>query len=388
MNATVTTRGTWRTRFLKLALLIASTGLALILVEVMLRVLPIGPTFMAVRGAYRLSSDPELGYELVPGAADGTAAISSAGLRDREYPERAALGVFRIAVIGDSVAYGYGVEQHETLSEVLERLLNETGIGSGQRYEVLNFALEGYNSAQIARRLETTGVRFHPDLVVYVYCLNDPEGWDNTLGMMLEQLQPRQRESFESALQHPPSWLQRSRLYQLTAALLHSVRSGKSKRVTFDAPAGESAPFYEALHAGTNEGWQRTQRDIQRIAATTERSGSRLAVVIAPMLLNHKDDRGAYGLALTHGRVRDVMQTNGAIVLDLAPAVMRASASTEARMEIDEWHFSARGHQLAALVMLDFLLRERLLPGATVAGVSELSIRPELQPLTAFIHAR
>ena len=82
------------------------------------------------------------------------------------------------------------------------------------------------------------------------------------------------------------------------------------------------------------------------------------------------------------------MRAHGAVVLDLAPAVMRASASGGQAIEIDEWHFSKRGHQLAAVSMLDFLLREGLLPGATVTGIAGLSIRAELQPLIAFVGAR
>ena len=83
------------------ALALASVMLALAAAEGVVRVFEIGPEISAVyRENYRLSDDPVLRYELVPGSPDGETRINADGMRDRDPDVTKAAGVFRIAVIG------------------------------------------------------------------------------------------------------------------------------------------------------------------------------------------------------------------------------------------------------------------------------------------------
>ena len=66
--------------------------------------------------------------------------INSQGMRDYEYPYQKGKDVFRIAVLGCSRTYGYGVNMEETYSKVLESMLNE----KHKKVEVLNFGVNGY----------------------------------------------------------------------------------------------------------------------------------------------------------------------------------------------------------------------------------------------------
>ena len=71
------------------------------------------------------SSIPGLAYELAPGreghSRGAMVKINSLGMRDDEPRSDASLS--RIAVIGDSIAFGFGVREEYTFSSVLERLL-------------------------------------------------------------------------------------------------------------------------------------------------------------------------------------------------------------------------------------------------------------------------
>lgn len=78
---------------------------------------------------------------------------------------------FRIAVLGDSVSYANGVEKNETYSFVLEKKLNEAS--SNIKFEVLNFAMPGYDLIQIRMLLEREIFDFNPDLIIYGFFFND-----------------------------------------------------------------------------------------------------------------------------------------------------------------------------------------------------------------------
>jgi hypothetical protein len=79
---------------------------------------------------------------------------------------------FRIAVIGDSFTFGWGVEEHETFVAEMERTLN-THFASTKRVEVINMGVPGYSTFQEVARFEELGLDFNPDAVVVFFVEND-----------------------------------------------------------------------------------------------------------------------------------------------------------------------------------------------------------------------
>lgn len=63
----------------------------------------------------RAADDPELIYTRIPSACD----TNAHGFRDFDYSYSKEPGVFRIVVIGDSVAEGQGVKIRDTFAKVL-----------------------------------------------------------------------------------------------------------------------------------------------------------------------------------------------------------------------------------------------------------------------------
>jgi len=129
-----------------------------------------------LRGLVRASRHPGVVYELKPGLR-GTfqgrrIRTSSQALRDREYEPRKSTGTVRIVGLGDSVMFGWGVDRHETYLEVLERRLNQD-VGGGRRFEVLNFAVPGYNTAMEVAAFEHKALAFAPDVVILHFVDND-----------------------------------------------------------------------------------------------------------------------------------------------------------------------------------------------------------------------
>lgn len=87
-----------------------------------------------------------------------------------EVPEDKDFDEFRIMVVGDSTAFGYGVPDHNTFSHVLEATLREE---TGRKIRVINTASPGHTSHQGLRILDRYEELIQPDLLIWSYN-NDP----------------------------------------------------------------------------------------------------------------------------------------------------------------------------------------------------------------------
>jgi len=120
-------------------------------------------------------------YVLLP-SVDQTAfdthwVTNARGLRDSEYPAEKGPGKIRIALLGDSIACGWGVTQKERFEEIWEKKLSEQARRNGGEVEVWNFATPGHSPGQRWKNFEIVGDGIPFDLVVYEGTTSDP-GWD------------------------------------------------------------------------------------------------------------------------------------------------------------------------------------------------------------------
>ncbi len=103
---------------------------------------------------------------IADGGLDYTVSINSHGFRDPERETLNPTGAKRVLVLGDSVAWGWGVDNGERFSDLLEARL-------GPRVEVLNLSVPGYGTDQQFWNLESFGWSYKPDVVVLCMVLND-----------------------------------------------------------------------------------------------------------------------------------------------------------------------------------------------------------------------
>ena len=97
--------------------------------------------------------------------------INSRGLHDNEFSLRKEPGTFRIVGVGDSSLFGWGVPFEDSGLKVLERRLNEKS--RAQKFEVVNFAVPGYNTAMEAETFVKRCLEYAPDLVLLNFNTND-----------------------------------------------------------------------------------------------------------------------------------------------------------------------------------------------------------------------
>ncbi|MDF0677247.1 MAG: SGNH/GDSL hydrolase family protein [Nitrospira sp.] len=147
-------------------------------VELALRLVdPLGISYYELAGNYVRDklADDQLIFRHKPSwearYGDVRVTYNERGLRDRPILPKAA-GEYRILALGDSVTFGWGVDQDKTFTARLESLLQ----GRLHRpVRVINSGVGGYNTVQEVTYFKQEGINLQPDLVMLTYVQNDIE---------------------------------------------------------------------------------------------------------------------------------------------------------------------------------------------------------------------
>lgn len=138
------------------------------------------PATPSAKGVIHVASDfPGRIYKLAPDVSmerEGVhIATNSLGFRDDEPPPLNQQHGRRILVLGDSVAWGFGVDQSNAFPQTLEAALGEAAKRQGDAPPVVfNAAVDGYSTRQQVATLAEIGPELKPDVVLFAYVLNDP----------------------------------------------------------------------------------------------------------------------------------------------------------------------------------------------------------------------
>jgi hypothetical protein len=100
------------------------------------------------------------------------------GMRDREYALEKPPETFRIALVGDSIGAGWGVNVEQRFESILEEAWNTRARkATGMSVEILNCAVPGHSPGQRWYHFSQIGWPMDPDLVIYESTTADV-GWD------------------------------------------------------------------------------------------------------------------------------------------------------------------------------------------------------------------
>ncbi len=314
-------------------------ALALLVAELGERVVNSTPSPVSIsKGRYRLSANPGVGFEPIPDMGNEARAThymdynetaNSLGFRDYEHPKQEAEGVFRIIVLGDSIAAGHHIEHYEDAFPMqLEKELGKRG----HKVEILNFGVSGYNTQQEVEILKDKGLQFQPDLVVLAYCLNDRVRSD---GGILKSLLTAAKAS-GNQWSKSGTVLDHSRLYQYIA---YRHQLGKS------VPAA-----YKKLDEDTVEEYF---RELSRVSKSDSFHG---LVAIFPDFR----DIDVNPLPEEYDKIQDLARDSGLSSIHLMDTVRACRAAGTRRLKRDHYHPSVAGHRCIAQGMADQI--EKLIP--------------------------
>ena len=157
------------------------TGAGLLVGEVVLRVFKLWVIVdYAQMNWYRKVPIPGVPYLLKPNLRKawglGRVVTDEFGLRN-EHPVEKPEGVHRVLMLGDSVTFGYGVDQAQSFPAVLEGLLNQS---NQTKYQIINAGIPGYSIRDEGALLPTLLARYKPDLVLWTVTSND---YDDSFGI-------------------------------------------------------------------------------------------------------------------------------------------------------------------------------------------------------------
>jgi GDSL-like lipase/acylhydrolase family protein len=245
---------------------------------------------------------------------------NSLGMRDQEYEIVKPPHTFRIALVGDSIGSGWGVDNEHGFEPLLECSLDaKSRKEGGPAIEILNFAVPGHAPGQRWDHFTKLGWKMGPDLVIYEATLADP-GWDER---RLRGLLPR-----------GIGW--DSPLYRDALALAGAT------------PGGDFETYKRVLRQSR---WEILANVYRSIAADCRARSVPSVWVLIPRV-GKANDPEARGLILDLARAAGF-----SAVVDLSDAFDGLDPD-ELAIDRDDYHPNAEGHERLAL-RLESLLCER-----------------------------
>ncbi|MCK5017824.1 MAG: hypothetical protein KAS32_12245 [Candidatus Peribacteraceae bacterium] len=152
---------------INLGLLCTTTVLFFIGIEFTLRITGLQTVKPNPPKIYQVSEDSRISYELIPNisrkAYRNTVTTNSIGFRSPELDPNKET----VIILGDSIAFGYGVKDEETLSRQISKRTSE--------YNFLNTAAPGYHLGMQTALYEKKLQQLNPAILMLIFHYNDFE---------------------------------------------------------------------------------------------------------------------------------------------------------------------------------------------------------------------
>lgn len=265
---------------------------------------------------------------------------NSLGLRSPEIERQKPAGTTRIVVLGDSVAFGWGLRSEDTFASQLASLL--ATVYPDKRFEVINAGVSGYGTWQELDWLKQTGIALQPDVVIVQTHLNDAA--DNLWGTLGQELSGG-------------SWLTQ---VSMLARLVGRVTGSLSPDASTDQPCQRD------WRVGTDEVcWDRTEALLAQLKAVAQDAGAEVVLMPSPMRWqvepNVRDQRSW----VDKGRYQDVLADyallNGWLFADPLPAVQSAYQASGQSQFLDVGHPDEAGQRIIAQELYRALTKSQAL---------------------------
>jgi len=307
----------------------------------LLAALLVGEVAVRVAG---LRPEDHTGYAPVLTSRKWGGPTNSLGYRDVDHEREKPPGVRRLVALGDSFAWGAGVEFDDAWPRRLQRGLRAH---RREQWEVVSLARPGMNTVEQAELLRTDGLTWDPDVIVLGFCLNDSEDEDAAEVRRARdwaELPARRKARRE------PSILDRSALFETVAARVRATIENRRRVANYLSQFEEGYP-----------GWIACRGALADMASTARAADVPFVVAIFPLFGNPLDD--SYPFARVHEKVARAARDAGANVVDLLPAYRGLRWDVLVVDGARDEHPNEIAHRIAANVLIssldDVLPREK-----------------------------
>ena len=263
-------------------------------------------------------------------------------MRGPVIPWEKAPGERRVLILGDSVAFGVGVAGEQCFDRLAAARLQQDGVDG---ITIVNLSVPGYAPWQQLDMLQTEGMAYDPDVVIYAFCPNDVVAWF-WRDVPFTQPPPFRHEFFEA-----------SGLLRLARGLQHNWRRWSTRSFQRERYALEPV-LWDADAPGVDEAWGVLLEQVRKIVSFARERDRRVAFLIFPIAKQLPPD--ANDLRKAQQRLIRFAEANGIPYLDLVRPFMiycKRLGHTPDDLFIDGWHMSPLGHELTAAAFADFLRR-------------------------------
>lgn len=244
-----------------------------------------------------VAPDPAIGHQHRPNSQAKLmgvdVSINALGMRDTEINTDQS-DETRVLMLGDSITFGWGVPQSDTVAARLEPILTKQ---RGSPVNVLNSGVGNYNTAMQVAWFERYGLDLNPDAVVLNVFINDAEPTPRT----------------ESV----PWW---DKVLYSRVILFGAIDT--IMRTTMGGPDWKT--YYRDLYAPDAAGWQLMQESVQRLADLCNQRGTPLIIVDYPELR----EVAPYPFHDVSDKVKVLADEVGAPYISLLPAVASEPSET------------------------------------------------------------
>jgi len=275
--------------------------------------------------------------------------INSMGFRDKEYTINKLENTLRIAVVGDSITFGYGVVQNETYPKLLEQKLNDRSKNK-INYEVMNFGVPGYNTVQEYEILKDKVMNYSPSIVIMGFFFNDAEEKNSPENKNIDSNLVENIFLLEKYLQ------KKSRFYTYIKFKLNArfFMETFSNKVTF--------PYFVGTFKDNSSAFNSFENALEGIGNLTKEEGIPVLFVMHP-LLHHSTINMDYDSPLfeIHNKVRKLAEKQGFIVIELFDYVKDKKLYDLRLKSMYDYHPDVLYYDTAAEAIYKKLMEEKLI---------------------------
>jgi lysophospholipase L1-like esterase len=304
--------------------------------------------------------DPQVRYVLSPNQQgwidDGFVTTNSRGFRGREVDMPKPAGRVRIVALGDSVTFGWGVNDADTFCSQLEHDLRMQH--PGVDVDVVNLGVPGYATRQEIALLKRNLAELQPDIVLVGFYSNDlPDTLDDKpsggSGTRIEapNRSPGQILRMNPA---PSSWLERQArrsraIYTASHGLKALIHGGEGK-----PGSSMELDLMESRHSGDLEtAWQNVAAQLEDLKVTATEFHFSAGIVVLPP---REQVFGLYANSDYQKRIRGLADRLGLFVIDPLPSLVASSLKKPSLfIPYDRNHPSPAGHGLIAQSIATYL---------------------------------